>query len=217
VRDTGPGIPADQIGRLFAPFERLSAEGSGVEGTGLGLAIARGLAEAMEGTIGVESIVGEGSAFWVDLPAASDLPALLESEELMRPDAAGAVKLVATVLYIEDNQPNANLVQDILDFRPGITLLTAPDGATGIRLARRYRPNLILLDLNLPDLQGDEVLARLHAEDRTSAIPVVMVSADATRGQIDRLLAAGARDYLTKPLDVRRLLAIVDELLVTHP
>ena len=117
------------------------------------------------------------------------------------------------MLYIEDNQPNVDLVQDALQFRPGVTLLTAPDGATGIRIARRHRPDLILLDLNLPDLQGDDVLASLTADESTAAIPVVMVSADATQRQIDRLLAAGARDYLTKPLDVKRFLALIDEQL----
>jgi GAF domain-containing protein/CheY-like chemotaxis protein len=217
VRDTGPGIPAEQIGRLFAPFERLSADMTGVEGTGLGLAIARGLAEAMDGAIGVESTVGEGSSFWVELPRA-ELPARATSEGMQDAALQGvddAPQVSATVLYIEDNQPNVDLVQEALKFRPGITLLTAPDGATGIRIARRYQPALILLDLNLPELQGDEVLARLRADDRTAAVPVVMVSADATKGQIDRLLAAGARDYLTKPLDVKRLLAIVDEIVTT--
>jgi GAF domain-containing protein/ActR/RegA family two-component response regulator len=222
VRDTGPGIPADQIGRLFAPFERLSAETSGVEGTGLGLAIARGLAEAMGGSVGVESVVGEGSSFWVELRGA-----VLASLELQGMGLAGGrvqdpafegsdtseeARPTLTVLYIEDNQPNVDLVQHVLEFRPGVTLLTAPNGATGLRIARRYQPGLILLDLNLPDLQGDEVLARLQRDERTNAIPVVMVSADATQGQIDRLLAAGARAYLTKPLDVRQLLTIVDEL-----
>jgi CheY-like chemotaxis protein len=212
VSDTGQGIPADQLGRLFAPFERLSAESSGVEGTGLGLAIARGLTEAMGGTIGVDSAVAEGSVFWVELPEAAGLPALPPTDDLAGADDDAGEAQTATVLYIEDNQPNIDLVQDALAFRPGVTLLVAPDGATGVRIAARYQPDLILLDLNLPDLQGDEVLAQLRAEPRTAAIPVVMVSADATAGQIDRLLAAGARAYLTKPLEVRRFLALVDEL-----
>jgi CheY-like chemotaxis protein len=160
----------------------------------------------------VESVVGAGSAFWVELPAATALVALPEAAELARAGATTAAQAKATVLYIEDNQPNVELVQHILGFRPGVTLLTAPDGAAGIRIARRYQPHLILLDLNLPDLQGDEVLARLRADERTTAIPVVMISADATPGQIDRLIAAGAQTYLTKPLDVRRLLALVDEV-----
>jgi len=219
VRDTGPGIPEDQIGRLFAPFERLSAETSGVEGTGLGLAIARGLAVAMGGAMGVESVIGEGSSFWVELPAAT-LPSIglpgggVQDPALLR--AEDPAQATATVVYVEDNQPNVDLVQHVLQFRPGVTLLTAPNGAAGIRIARRYQPGLILLDLNLPDLQGDAVLAHLRKDERTAAIPVVMVSADATQGQIGRLLAAGARAYLTKPLDVRQLLAVVDELATSN-
>jgi signal transduction histidine kinase/CheY-like chemotaxis protein len=216
VADTGPGIEAEQLGRLFEPFERLSADSSGVEGTGLGLAIARGLVEAMGGSIGVESVVGEGSAFWIELPVAAGAAA-----QYRLPDEAAAqggeadlqaVETRLTLLYIEDNQPNVDLVQHALEFRPGVELLTAPDGATGVRIARRYRPGLVLLDLNLPDLQGDEVLEKLHEDERTAAIPVVMVSADAMQAQIDRLLAAGAHAYLTKPVQVRRLLAIIDEI-----
>ncbi len=214
VVDTGPGIPAEQLDRLFAPFERLSADGSGVEGTGLGLAIARGLAEAMGGAIGVASVAGEGSEFWVELPEAVVIPPLPSAGDLAGAGSDGAEdEHIATILYIEDNQPNVELVQHALEFRPGVTLLTAPDGATGLRLAMRYQPNLILLDLNLPDLNGDEVLARLRADSRTATIPAVMVSADATPGQVVRLLAAGARAYLTKPLDVRRFLRLIDDVI----
>jgi signal transduction histidine kinase/CheY-like chemotaxis protein len=216
VADTGPGIEAEQIGRLFEPFERLSADSSSVEGTGLGLAIARGLVDAMGGSIGVESAMGEGSAFWIELPLASGAAAQYRlSDEAAAQGEEADLQLVETrltLLYIEDNQPNVDLVQHALEFRPGVKLLTAPDGARGIRIARRYKPGLVLLDLNLPDLQGDEVLAKLHEDERTSAIPVVMVSADAMQGQIDRLLAAGAHAYLTKPVQVRRLLAIIDEI-----
>jgi CheY-like chemotaxis protein len=216
VRDTGPGIETEQIGRLFQPFERLAAEGGDVEGTGLGLAIARGLTEAMSGRIGVESVIGVGSAFWIELPAATAWTMQLGPADTSGAQVGAAgperAETKLTVLYVEDNQPNADLIRHALAFRPGVKLRTALDGVTGLRMARRIRPGLVLLDLNLPDLRGDEVLASLRENKRTANIPVVMVSADATKGQIDRLLAAGARDYLTKPVRVQRLLEIIDEV-----
>jgi CheY-like chemotaxis protein len=117
------------------------------------------------------------------------------------------------MLYIEDNLDNLRLVQRILAHRPGVWLVTAGQGGLGLDLARQHRPDLLLLDVHLPDLSGSQVLRRLQAEPQTRAIPVVVVSADATARQVERLRAAGARDYLTKPLDVRRFLDIVDDLL----
>jgi signal transduction histidine kinase/CheY-like chemotaxis protein len=216
VRDTGPGIPADQLDRLFVPFERLDAAESGIEGAGLGLAIVKRLVEAMDGAVGVESIVGEGSAFWLELPSATaPTPDLTADLTWLASAVNGATtgESAATVLYIEDNLPNLKVVEQALRFRPAIALLSAMQGTLGLDLARRHRPDLILLDLNLPDLPGDEVLARLRADERTRAIPVVIVSADATPGQVERLLAAGAHDYITKPLQVRRLLDLLDGLL----
>jgi signal transduction histidine kinase len=212
VRDTGPGIPADKLDRLFTPFDRLGAELSGVEGTGLGLAITKRLVEAMGGTVGVESTVDAGSAFWVELPRVTgpleqfqrDEDHALASRNGQAPDRE------ATVLYIEDNLSNLRLVEHILAFRPGVKLLSAMQGGLGLSLAQAHRPDLVLLDLNLPDLQGDEVLGRLREDPRTSDIPVVVLSADATPKQIGRLLDAGARAYLTKPLDVKQLLDTLD-------
>ena len=125
----------------------------------------------------------------------------------------GANGRAATVLYVEDNLPNLTLVEQALRFRPHVTLLPAMQGTLGLDLARRHQPDLILLDLNLPDLQGDEVLTRLQADPLTRAIPVVIISADATPAQVERLRAAGAHDYLTKPLQVRRLLDLLDATL----
>jgi CheY-like chemotaxis protein len=216
VRDTGPGIPADQLDRLFVPFERLDAAESGIEGAGLGLAIVKRLVEAMDGAVGVESVIGEGSTFWLELPRAeAPTPDLTADLAWLAPAVNGAttVERGATVLYIEDNLPNLKVVEQALRFRSALALLSAMQGTLGLDLARRHRPDLILLDLNLPDLPGDEVLARLQADERTRAIPVVIVSADATPGQVERLLAAGAHDYLTKPLQVRRLLELLDGLL----
>src|SRR5207244_6468050 len=186
------------------------AEVTGGAGTGLGLARSRGLAEAMAGTVGVESEVDRGSTFWIDLACAS--PA---SEERKVAPAAGhspaPQKISGTVLYIEDNASNVRLVERLLkQRRPGVTLLNANDGQRGIDMALRHKPDLIFLDLHLPDTPGEEVLRRLWADTRTREIPVAVLSADATLSQSRRLLAAGATAYLTKPLDVTRLLALID-------
>jgi PAS domain S-box-containing protein len=221
ITDTGLGIPPDRMARLFAPFERLGAEGSSVEGTGLGLALSKPLVEAMAGTLSVASEPGRGTTFSVELARAVDVS---DTEDEAPPassisDAAAATSGVGTdvvpgsrtVLYIEDNLSNVKLVERLLARRPGIALLSAMQGSMGVTLARDHRPDLILLDLNLPDLPGEKVLARLLSDPRTADIPVVVISADATPGQVTRLLDAGARAYMTKPFDVSRFFKIVDD------
>jgi CheY-like chemotaxis protein/anti-sigma regulatory factor (Ser/Thr protein kinase) len=211
VTDTGPGIPPEKMHRLFAPFDRLEAEQSGVEGTGLGLTLSKGLVEAMHGTMGVESSPGRGSTFWVELPLiaktdepAGEIPATVAVSQETSVTAG-------TLLYVEDNPANFRLVERILKLRPGVRLLSAMQGRLGIDLAREHRPNLIFLDLHLPDLPGDEVLRQLRADSATRDIPVIVLSADATPHQIERLLAAGARRYLVKPLEMKEFLRILDE------
>ena len=211
VSDTGPGIPPEKKALLFQPFERLGAEQSAIEGTGLGLAVSKGLTEAMGGRIGLESTVDVGSTFWVELPhvpAPSPLPAT-------SPAAAEAhiAPAEGTVLYVEDNRPNVRLLERLLARRPGVALLTASTGESALDIVRQRRPGLILLDLHLPDMPGDEVLRRIWADPATRSIPVAVLSADATARQQQRLLAAGAVAYLTKPLDVLSLLRVVDERL----
>jgi CheY-like chemotaxis protein/anti-sigma regulatory factor (Ser/Thr protein kinase) len=214
VTDTGAGILAEKIARLFTPFERLDAEQSGVEGTGLGLALSRGLVELMGGTLGVESAVGVGSTFWIELPRAA-APHLLQAPQAgEEAEPSASTGLPQTFLQIEDNQANAELMESILSRCPNVTLLTAMQGRLGMDLARRHHPNLILLDVHLPDMRGDEVLRGLKDDPATREIPVVVVSADATRDQEERLLATGARAYLTKPLDVRHFLHVVDTALL---
>jgi signal transduction histidine kinase/CheY-like chemotaxis protein len=216
VHDTGPGIPSEQLARLFMPFERLGAEQTTVEGTGLGLALCKRLVELMGGAIGVTSTVGQGSTFWVELTCptpvaprpgedAPPLPAIAVGAAV--PGAAG------TLLYIEDNLSNLQLVEQLLRYRPGVKLVAAMQGRLGLELAREHQPGLIVLDLHLPDLGGPEVLRCLRAEARTAGIPVVVLSADATPGQVARLRAAGAAAYLTKPLDVHQFLGVVDDLM----
>jgi PAS domain S-box-containing protein len=215
VTDTGPGIALEKQSRLFIPFERLGTVKGGVEGTGLGLALSKGLTEAMGGSIGVTSRVGEGSTFWIDLPVA-DAPAerveRMEDEGLLVPGGAPAEK-ISTVLYIEDNLSNFELIERVLARRPGVKLMSAMQGRIGLALAREHQPDLILLDLHLPDIPGDEVLRRLQTDLRTRLIPVVAISADPTPGQSERLLAAGAHACLTKPVDVRELIRLVDATL----
>ena len=216
VSDSGFGIPPLLVDRLFTPFDRLGAEQSKVEGTGLGLALTKSLVEAMGGTIEVESKEGEGSTFIVDLAAAESPLERVREQGPVYTAAAGTpagAGSEATILYVEDNVSNLKLVEQILARRPGVTLIPAMKGELGLELARKHRPRLILLDLHLPDLQGSQVLARLKTDPETRHIPVAMLSADATAGQVERLLAIGADDYLTKPLDIPAFMALLDKTL----
>ena len=213
VSDQGAGIPPEKLERIFVPFDRLGAEQTGVEGTGLGLALSKRLMEAMGGTLRVESVLGVGSTFIIDIAHATghqadhDLP--LEQDPV--PVEAPASR--HTLLSIEDNPANLKLIQRLAARRPGWKLITAMQGSLGLDLARQHRPDLVLLDLGLPDLPGEEVLRLLREDPRTQDIPVIVVSADATPTQIRKLMAAGAMAYLTKPIDVRRFLALMDETL----
>ncbi|MFL6101144.1 MAG: PAS domain S-box protein [Actinomycetales bacterium] len=212
VVDTGIGINEDGMSRLFMPFDRLGAEHTEVEGTGLGLTLTKRLVEAMNGAIGAKSAVGHGSTFWVELDL--DAPATSEELSVVEPYTleVHADRPRAKVLYIEDNQANTRLVQRILAMREGVEAMVTMQASLGLDLARTHLPDLILLDLNLPDMPGAEALRRLQADLETKQIPVVIVSADATPGLISRLKAEGAVDYLAKPFDIAQLLALVDEL-----
>jgi PAS domain S-box-containing protein len=213
VRDTGAGIPVDKLARLFTPFDRLGAEQSTVEGTGLGLALSQRLVQAMHGSIGVNSTLGNGSTFWLELPQA-DCPFQTLAAQKAAPVADEvAPEDARRILYIEDNFSNVTLVEQMLAERPALELLTAMQGRVGLELARKHEPDLILLDLHLPDMPGWQVLAQLKADQATRDIPVVVISADATAPQIKRLLSAGASSYLTKPLDVAEFFRVIDETL----
>ena len=213
VQDTGAGIPVDKLARLFTPFDRLGAEQSTVEGTGLGLALCQRLVQAMHGTIGVASTLGNGSTFWLDLPRAQSPLKTLPATRAGSVPAEPANEEVRRILYIEDNFSNVTLVDQMLAERPTLELMTAMQGRVGLELARQHSPDLILLDLHLPDVPGWQVLAQLKADHLTREIPVVVISADATQPQIKRLLSGGARAYLTKPLDIPEFFRVIDEAL----
>jgi CheY-like chemotaxis protein len=217
VADTGIGIASEAMARLFDPFDRLGAEMSGVEGTGLGLALSKGLIEAMGGTVKAESEAGAGSAFTIELNLAEPQVDRFEREWGGHEAPSGRLTPSRTILYIEDNLSNLRLIERIISDRPQIRLLSAMQASLGLELARDHLPDLILLDLHLPDMAGEEALRRLREDPRTRTIPVVMISADATQAQINRLLAAGADEYLTKPLDVARFLQTVEAMLDREP
>ncbi|MDQ1447808.1 MAG: hypothetical protein QOC79_779 [Actinomycetota bacterium] len=216
VADTGPGIRGEQLGKVFVPFERLGAERTDIEGTGIGLALSRRLAEAMGGTVDLESVPGEGSTFWIELPL---VEGPLERYERLQGDHPQSQAVSSTderrqtLLYIEDNLANLKLVQRVVAHRNDVDIIPAMQGRLGLELATEHQPALILLDLHLPDIPGDQVLQELRSNSATASIPVVVVSADATLGQQQRLLSAGALAYLTKPYEVQELLRIIDEAL----
>ena len=215
VSDTGLGIAPENMSRLFVPFERLGAERTDIEGTGLGLALSKRLVEAMGGSMGVESVVEEGTVFWIDLPVAQARAARRRrsrTDPLFLPEAQEGEY---TVVYIEDSLSNLALVEHIVAHRPNIRLIPTMQGSMGLEMAREYQPDLVLLDLNLPDIPGEEVLRRLREDAQTQTIPVVMISADAATGQAERLLAAGAQAYLTKPLNVRQFVQVLEDTLKT--
>jgi signal transduction histidine kinase/DNA-binding NarL/FixJ family response regulator len=213
VADTGRGIPQDQLGKLFEPFERLDAAQAGVEGTGLGLTLSHHLIKAMGGSCGAASTLGEGSTFWVDLPAAEPV-AVTQSAIGHDPIVASRTYPAAkTVLYVEDMVENLRLVEQVLKQRPSATLIPAMLAGVALDLARQHRPDLILLDLRLPDMPGRDVMQQLRTDPVTRNIPIVILSANATPRHIDELLAAGATAYLTKPIRVRDLLRTLDGIL----
>jgi PAS domain S-box-containing protein len=209
VTDTGPGINPELRERLFTPFDRLDAESSGIEGTGLGLALSKGLIEAIGGTLGVDSVVGQGSTFWFELPVAEQAT-ILSSRARPSLVRQATSSPAVTVLYIEDDVANVQLVERLLLKRPSIRLITALQGVLGVELAQQYEPSLILLDVHLTDIHGFDVLERLRGDSRTIDIPVIVLSADAAAWQQRRFKNAGVDDYLSKPFDLQHLLDAID-------
>ena len=202
IRDTGAGLTPAQLAQLFQPFNRLGREGDAEEGTGIGLVVTKRLVELMGGTIGAESTVGIGSVFWIELKTA-DAPQFTERES-----AAAAVAAVPdgtvlrTLLYVEDNPANLELVEQLIARRADLRLLSAGTGILGIQSARANRPAVILMDINLPGMSGIEAMKILRTDPATAHIPVIALSANAMPHDIAKCLEAGFFNYLTKPIKV---------------
>jgi len=218
VSDTGDGISKDDQSKLFKPFSRLGAENTEIEGTGIGLVVCKDLVELMNGAVGLESEVGKGSTFWIELPRAEgdqddaqvvvDAVAAQPKERL--PDVSG------TMLYVEDNPDNLKLMELIISRVDGLSMISTHTGELGIELARAERPDLIILDINLPGMSGFEALKKLRDCDETKNIPVLALSAAATQRDIDKGLEAGFLRYLTKPIMVPEIIVAIKSALEEH-
>jgi signal transduction histidine kinase/CheY-like chemotaxis protein len=213
IADTGIGIRAEDIPRLFTPFERLGQEITDIEGVGIGLALTHRLVTVMQGELRVESVFGQGSTFSVLLPLlaspVSYFPANIDEAALET--STDVTTSESRLLYIDDNRSNLELITRIAIHRPNWTVTTAVEGGHGLDLARTMKPTLIMLDLHLPDMRGADVLRALQADPLTSRVPVIIVSADANTEQASRLQAAGALRYRTKPVNISEILHDLDE------
>ena len=213
VTDSGAGLPPEKLAQLFQPFNRLGQQAD-TEGTGIGLVVTKRLVELMGGAIGVKSTVGMGSLFWFELVStvAPRLAAEVETPTSPKPGPPGD-ELLRTLLYVEDNPANLQLVEQLIARRPGMRLLAAADADTGVEIARTRQPDVILMDINLPGISGIEALAILRRDPTTASIPVVALSANAIPRDIEKGLEAGFCRYLTKPIKVHEFMDALDEAL----
>ncbi|MDX2368365.1 MAG: ATP-binding protein [Colwellia sp.] len=211
ISDIGHGIPANKLSELFKPFSRLGAELTSIEGTGIGLVVCTDLVTLMGGAIGVESSVGEGSTFWVELPlAAHQIEHSIESNSELSSTVEGASSIIeGAVLYVEDNLANISLLKSLIKTIDGVHLSTAQTGVEGIKIARTISPDIILLDINLPDMSGYDVIKELRQYEETKRIPTLAMSAAATKEDIEKGIAAGFQQYLTKPINIHEVIEVI--------
>jgi signal transduction histidine kinase/CheY-like chemotaxis protein len=216
VKDTGAGLHQEQLDALFQPFNRLGKESSAEEGTGIGLVVTKRLVELMGGTIGVSSTVGIGTVFWIDLKPA--IPMQTAHDNTVELVINQAIKRTAgdiqpTLLYIEDNPANLRLVEELIRFRGDLQLLTASDAHLGIELARAHLPDIILMDINLPGMSGDDARKVLQEHPKTAHIPIIAVTANAMPRDIQKGMDAGFLCYITKPVNIDEFNAAIDSAL----
>ncbi|MCH7486536.1 MAG: PAS domain S-box protein [Proteobacteria bacterium] len=218
VIDTGPGIPAEMQGELFQPFCRLGKETTDVEGTGIGLTITKQLVHLMEGRIDVESELGKGSTFWFELPLAGESAPGTDADEAHEPPPSARTYRFLdqpfNLLYVEDNRANQDLMVVLFARYPNVNLFTAQTAEEGLKFAAANRPDMIIMDINLPGLSGIEALGKLRRSKKTRAIPVIALSASALPREIKRGLEAGFLSYLTKPIVIDEVLNAIDDVLV---
>ena len=215
VTDTGVGLSAEKLAQLFQPFNRLGQEAGAEEGTGIGLVVTKRLVELMGGEIGVESAIGVGSVFWIELTAAASpqsVAGITESTPVVQVHVHNDAPL-RTLLYVEDNQANLKLIEQLIARRPDMRLLSTANGHLGIEIARAFQPEVILMDINLPGISGIEAMQILREDPATAHIPVVALSANAIPRDIVKGLKAGFFRYLTKPIKVNEFLHTLDEVL----
>jgi CheY-like chemotaxis protein len=206
------GIPETLQGDLFRPFQRLVPESSVVEGTGIGLALTRNLVIAMSGEIGFESVAGTGTTFWIEFPLAPDTPTAADVASRIESATEGNSRAQSSVLYIEDNPANVMLMEHIAK-RMSIRFMTAHNAELGIALAAAQKPDLIIMDINLPQMNGFEALTHLKQNPATASIPVIALSANAMEKDVERGLAAGFLRYHTKPIDVEEMVLSIGQML----
>jgi len=212
IQDTGVGLTQDQLAQLFQPFNRLGKEFGPEEGTGIGLVVTKRLVELMGGTIGVDSTVGEGTVFWIDLRLATAPPLASQyvaQTTLAQPQVLDGTTL-RTLLYVEDNPANLVLIEELVARRSDLRMLSAADGHLGIEFARAHQPDVILMDINLPGLSGIEAMKILRSDPLTAHIPIIALSANALPSDIANGLAAGFLSYLTKPIKLAEFVDTLD-------
>ena len=215
IQDTGFGMTSEQLAQLFQPFNRLGQESGPEQGTGIGLVVAKRLIELMGGAIGVDSAVGVGSVFWIEfkLTAAPRFDIQKTAHEMLERPLVSDGTPMRTLLYVEDNPANLELVQQLLARRSDLRMLSAADGNLGIEFARAHQPDVILMDINLPGINGLDAMKILRADPLTAHIPVIAVSANALPRDIEMCIAAGFFDYLTKPIMLDKLVRKIDSAL----